>query len=108
MADTYKVIDVRNTLAALKHLINSYHFGASLLKDEDTLSVEILDDMQRGINDEFKRLKNGLETSIQANHAKTRPEPGTAPFCHHKPECNNGEGCDSCLEFELWADGYKE
>lgn len=33
--------------------------------------------------------------------------PGDAPFCGHKPECNNGEGCEWCHEFALWLEGLK-
>ena len=36
---------------------------------------------------------------------KKYPQFGDAPFCGHKPECNNGEGCEWCREFALWVEG---
>lgn len=33
---------------------------------------------------------------------KPTQEPGSAPFCGDYAKCNDGEGCDSCREFELW------
>lgn len=37
-----------------------------------------------------------------------QPQPGDAPFCGDFAKCNNAEGCDTCAEFERWAEAKDE
>ncbi len=92
------------TLSAILHLVNGFHAAVSCAEELEETSYTYIEEMQKAINDEWERLQDGRMTSLQENHSHTYPEPGEAPFCGNKPECNNAEGCDDCKEFGQWLD----
>ena len=92
------------TLSANLLLVNGFHAAVSCAEELEEPSYTYIEEMQKAINDEWERLQDGRMTSLQENHSHTYPEPGEAPFCGNKPECNNAEGCDDCKEFGQWLD----
>lgn len=95
------------TLVALEHLIGGFE-GALKCRHQVMVSGGYVDEIKAALDNEFARLKNGQLTSLQENHRRTRPDYGDAPFCGDFNKCNNGDGCDLCKEFELWAEKLKE
>lgn len=92
------------TLSAILHLTNGFYAAVSCEEEMSETPYSFIEEMQKAINDEWERLQDGRLTSLQENHSHTYPEPGEAPFCGNKPECNNAEGCDTCQEFSIWLD----
>ena len=95
---------VKATLEAILHITNGFSSAVACKEDNDCISHDLIKDMQKAINEEWSRLEQGQPTLLQQNHSQTYPEPGEAPFCGNKPECNNAEGCDTCQEFSIWLD----
>lgn len=100
---SYEARRLMATLVALEHLIGGFE-GALKCRHQVMVSGGYVDEIKAALDNEFARLKNGQLTSLQENHSHTYPEPGEAPFCGNKPECNNAEGCDTCQEFAIWLD----
>ena len=71
---SYKAKEVLDMLASVQHLVGSLQWGLSLLKENDTVSEERLLEMQKIVNADFRRLRQGLEPVTVVNHLKTRKE----------------------------------
>lgn len=71
---SYKAQEVLDMLASVQHLVGSLQWGLSLLKENDTVSEECLLEMQKIVNADFRRLRQGLEPVTVVNHLKTRKE----------------------------------
>lgn len=71
---SYKAQEVLDMLASVQHLVGSLQWGLSLLKENDTVSEERLLEMQKIVNADFRRLRQGLEPVTVVNHLKTRKE----------------------------------
>lgn len=71
---SYKAQEVLDMLASVQHLVGSLQWGLSLLKENDTVSEERLLEMQKIVNADFRRLRQGLEPVTVVNHLRTRKE----------------------------------
>lgn len=71
---SYKAKEVLDMLASVQHLVGSLQWGLSLLKENDTVSEERLIEIQKIVNADFRRLRQGLEPVTVVNHLKTRKE----------------------------------
>lgn len=71
---SYKAQEVLDMLASVQHLVGSLKWGLSLLKENDTVSEERLLEMQKIVNADFRRLRQGLEPVTVVNHLRTRKE----------------------------------
>lgn len=71
---SYKAQEVLDMLASVQHLVGSLQWGLSLLKENETVSEERLLEMQKIVNADFRRLRQGLEPVTVVNHLKTRKE----------------------------------
>lgn len=89
-------------LYSINHLLNGFIGALECKREESEVAPLFVAEMQKALQGEWERLKTGRMTSLQENHRHTYPEPGEAPFCGNKPECNNAEGCDTCQEFSIW------
>lgn len=67
-----KVKQVKATLNSIHHIIGSLQFGMGLMNENDVVTEEMLREMEKIINEEFKRLREGLEPITVLNHLKTR------------------------------------
>ena len=67
-----KVKQVKATLNSIQHIIGSLQFGIGLMNENDVVTEEMLREMENIINEEFKRLREGLEPITVLNHLKTR------------------------------------
>lgn len=69
---TYKVEQVKDTLASIQHLIGSLQYGLQFLKDTDQVTEARLLEMQKIVNADFRRLRKGEPPVTIVNHLKTR------------------------------------
>ena len=68
----YKVEQVKGTLASIQHLIGSLQYGIQFHKDTDEITEARLMEMQKIVNADFRRLRNGEPPITAVNHLKTR------------------------------------
>lgn len=68
----YKVKQVRASLQSVAHIVGSLQFGLTLLKDEMDIGEEMILQMQKALNADFKRLRKGEIPIVAFNHAQTR------------------------------------
>lgn len=69
---TYKVEQVKDTLASIQHLIGSLQYGLQFMKDADEVTEARLLEMQKIVNADFRRLRKGEPPVTIVNHLKTR------------------------------------
>lgn len=67
----YRVEQVKASLGSVQHILGSFQFGLRLMKDTDLLDENFLLEMQKAVNEDFKRLRKGLIPITAFNHAKT-------------------------------------
>lgn len=68
----YKVVQVKDTLASIQHLIGSLQYGLQFMKDADEVTEARLLEMQKIVNADFRRLRKGEPPVTIVNHLKTR------------------------------------
>ena len=66
------VRQVKDALASIQHLIGSLQYGLQLHKDTDEITEARLVEMQKIVNADFRRLRNGEPPITEVNHLKTR------------------------------------
>ena len=68
----YRVEQVKASLGSVQHILGSFQFGLRLMKDTDLLDEKFLLEMQKAVNEDFKRLRKGEIPIVAFNHAQTR------------------------------------
>ena len=67
-----KVKQVKATLRSIQHIIGSLQCGMGLMSENDVITDEMLSEMEKIVNEDFRRLREGLDPLTVLNHLKTR------------------------------------
>lgn len=67
-----KVKQVKAAFSSIQHIIGSLQCGMGLMSENDVITEEMLSEMEKIVNEDFRRLREGLEPITVLNHLKTR------------------------------------